>query len=87
MQQLAGTRDGFARESCPPSGGGRPAAVAGLGQRFGEQEDVGRSRAGHRRHRVHQRFVVDPFDGAGRSKQTMRQLALRFAGAHAAPRR
>ena len=86
VQQFARAGDGFARELCRQrrrqAGRG-----AGLRQRFGEQKDVGRSRAGHRRHRVHQRFVVDPLDRAGRREQAVREVALRAVRAAAAPRR
>ena len=68
MQQFAGAGDGLARELL---GERRRQAgrSAGLRHRFGQQEDIGRAGARHRGHRVHQRFVVDPFDRAGRGQQ------------------
>ena len=75
MQQLAGAGDGFARqfgrEFRRQSG-----RDAGAGEFFGEQEHVGRSRAGHRGHRVHQAFLVDPFDRAGGAQQCVGDRAL-----------
>ena len=60
---------------------------AGFRQRFREQKDIGRSRARHRRHRVHQRFVVDPFDRASCRKQADRASSRCVAVRRAPPRR
>ncbi len=60
MQQLAGARDGLAREFCGELGG-QAGLDTGAREFFGEQEDLGRTGAGDRGHRVHQAFLVDPF--------------------------
>ena len=65
VQQFAGAGDGLAREFFGKrrrQAGGD----AGLRQSFGEQEDIGRPRPGHRRDRVHQGFVGRSIDRAGR---------------------
>ena len=78
MQQFAGARDGLA---CELRGKlGRQAGLdAGAREFFGEQEDIGRARAGHGGHGVHQAFIVDPFHRAGGAQQRVRDLALRGA--------
>ena len=78
MQQFTGAGDGFAGEL------GRKllrqaSRDTGACEFFGEQEHVGRPRAGHRRHRVHQAFLVDPFDRARRAQQRVGDRALRGA--------
>ena len=78
MQQLAGAGDGFAREFCGKLG--RQAGLdTGAREFFGEQEHIGRAGAGHGGHRVHQAFVVDPFDRTGGAQQRVGGGALRGA--------
>ena len=76
MQQFAGAGDGLARqlvgERRRQTGGD-----AGLRQRFGQQEHIGRAGARHRRDRVHQRLVIDPFDRAGRGEQRRARACAR----------
>ena len=53
MQQLAGARDGFARQFCRKLLR-QSRGDAGTRQLFGEQENIGGAGAGDRGHRVHQ---------------------------------
>ncbi|CEG09305.1 hypothetical protein BN961_02730 [Afipia felis] len=51
------------------------------GKLFGKQEDVSRARARHGGDGVHQRFVIYPFDAAGRAQQCIGDIALLLADA------
>ena len=75
MQQLAGTGDGFTREPRRQIGR-QPGCNAGFGHRLRQQENIGRTGAGQRRDRVHQRLVAGPFDLADGGKQVAGEFVL-----------
>ena len=64
--------------SCCASVWRQPGVDPGFGHAFGEIEHVGRTRAGHSRHRIHKAFVVDPGDLSDGPQQLV-------AGRRAAP--
>ncbi len=80
MEELARARD---RGACERGGErcGQTCDGAGARHRLGEQEYVGRPRARERGHRVHERFVGDPFHDADRGQQRVDERALRVGDA------
>ena len=60
-RERAAAGDRAARER-PCELGGQAARDAGLGQALDQQEEIGRTAAGHRGDRVHQVLVVDPMN-------------------------
>ena len=67
VQQLGRPGHRGAGQPCREAGR-QPRLLAGLGQAFGEMEDIGRPGAGNRRHRVDEPLVVEPFDAADRGE-------------------
>jgi hypothetical protein len=58
-----------ARASRNASSAGKPAFLAGFGQRLDQQKDIGGTAAGHRGHRIEQPFIVNPGALADRGEQ------------------
>ena len=74
-RERAAAGDRAARER-PCELGGQAARDAGLGQALDQQEEIGRTAAGHRGDRVHQVLVVDPMNRADRFHERAAELLL-----------
>ena len=69
--------DTVCRASSRARSGGMPCSHRRLLHQFGQQEDIGRPAAGHRRDRIEQRLILDPGHHADRLQQPLAQHALR----------